>query len=99
VTTADAVIALRRHELRRVIASINRGCGWREVQPSAYLATAVYSWGAATGYVIGNTTAWWWALQVSPTVVGPRHQADGPAQACLAACREVHAIQRRGMRR
>lgn len=100
MTPAARATLLARHELIRVIGTLNGGTGWRMHTASAYTAHALYQYGEMIGHVIGASTGWCWALQETPQVVGEQHRADGPLDACLSARRAVRsALGRRGRMR
>lgn len=92
MTPAERATTLRRHELLRVVASLQAGQGWRPVTTSAYLAQAFYTYSDVIGWVVGNDDGWWWGLCESPRRSGPGTRADGPREACLAARQAVRSI-------
>jgi hypothetical protein len=82
---AGEVIILRRHELMRVVASLDGGRAWSQMSASAYTAHAIYRAADITGHVIGTVDGWWWGVQTRPGQTPQVTRAEGPREACLSA--------------
>jgi hypothetical protein len=94
LSSSNRVVDLRRHELRRVVATMDNGRGWT-VRPWGYTAHALYRYGPATGHVIGTATGWWWGLQ---TELGQTPTAT-PCGDLIEACATARNAARQWVQR
>jgi len=89
---SSRVIALRRHELLRVMATLDGGRGWTLMTASVYTAHAVFAYGRVYGHVIGTMDGWWWGLQTRPGQTPEVQRCDDLRQACLSARRAARQL-------
>lgn len=94
----SAVVTLRRHELRRVIATLDEDNRWAVRTASRYIAQATYRSGRHVGHVIGTADGWWWGIQPGPGKTPIVLRATNLMEACLSARAASKGAQKRDCR-